>query len=96
MAFQKFHKRVSVKYNMNIQVVRSDNGGKYVNTELHSYFDMHGIVHQTTCPYYPQQNKVAEWKNWHLLEMVRASFLEARFPLHYWGEALISAAYVIN
>ncbi|KAK3037179.1 hypothetical protein RJ639_031066 [Escallonia herrerae] len=44
----------------------------------------------------PQQNGVAERKNRHLLEVVRASLIEAHLPLSYWGEALISAAYLIN
>ncbi|KAK3003662.1 hypothetical protein RJ639_020169 [Escallonia herrerae] len=35
-------------------------------------------------------------KNRHLLEVVRASLIEAHLPLSYWGEALISAAYLIN
>ena len=63
MAFQKFHKMVSIQYNMKIQVVQSDDGGEYVNTELRTFFDTHGIVHQTTCLYTSQQNGVAEWKN---------------------------------
>ncbi|CAL9013514.1 unnamed protein product [Prunus brigantina] len=95
-AFQRFHKMVAVQYNRNIQVLRSDNGGEYVNMELRSFLELHGIVHQTTCPYTPQQNGVAERKNRHLLEMVRASLIEAHLPLHYWGEALTSAAYLIN
>ena len=35
-------------------------------------------------------------KNRHLLEVVRASLIEAHMPLSYWGEALSSAAYLIN
>ncbi|KAM1062317.1 hypothetical protein ACFX2A_027225 [Malus domestica] len=95
-AFQRFHKMIVVQYNRNIQVLRNDNGGEYVNMELRSFFELHGIVHQTTCPYTPQQNGVAERKNRHLLEMVRASLLVAHLPLHYWGEALTSATYLIN
>ena len=95
MAFQKFHKMVSIQYNMKIQVVRSDNRGEYVNTELRSFFDTYGIVYQTTCSYTPQQNGVAERKNRHLLEMVRASLIEAHIPLYYWGEALTLPAYLI-
>ncbi|KAM1683995.1 hypothetical protein FF2_034893 [Malus domestica] len=87
---------VVVQYNRNIQVLRSDNGGEYVNMELRSFLDLHGIVHQTTCPYTTQQNGVAERKNQHLLEMVRASLIAAHLPLHYWGEALTSAAYLVN
>ncbi|KAM2392557.1 hypothetical protein ACFX1X_036018 [Malus domestica] len=75
---------------------RSDNGGEYVNSELRAFLDHHGIVHQTTCPYTPQQNGVAKRKNRQLLEVVRASLLEARLPLSYWGEALTSAVYLIN
>ena len=81
MAFQKFHKMVSISYNRNIRVVHNDNGGEYVNSELRSFFDMHGTVQQTTCPYTLQQNEVAEQKNRHLLELVRASILRPVF--HY-------------
>ncbi|KAK2970690.1 hypothetical protein RJ640_023895 [Escallonia rubra] len=49
-----------------------------------------------TCSNTPQQNGVAERKNRHLLEVVRASLIKAHLPLSYWGEALISAAYLIN
>ena len=30
---------------------------------LQKYFHTHGIIHQTTCAYTPQQNGVAERKN---------------------------------
>ena len=47
-------------------------------------------------PIHPKQNGVAERKNRHLLEVVRASLIEAHMPLSYWGHALASAAYLIN
>ncbi|RVW83945.1 Retrovirus-related Pol polyprotein from transposon TNT 1-94 [Vitis vinifera] len=45
---------------------------------------------------YTQQNGVAERKNRHLLEVVRASLIAAKTPISYWGEAITSAAYLIN
>lgn len=84
------------QYNAHVQVLRSDNGGEYVNSELKKYLEAHKVTHQTTCPYTPQQNGVAERKNRHLLEVVRASLIEAHMPLFYWGHALNSAAYLIN
>ncbi|KAM1895745.1 hypothetical protein ACFX13_044458 [Malus domestica] len=78
-AFQKFHKMVDVQYNRNIQVLRSDNGGEYVNLELRSFLDLHGIVHQTMCPY-TQRNGVAERKNRHLLEMALTSQTSSPSP----------------
>ena len=67
-----------------------------MNYELKQYLKAHGIIHQTTCPNTPQQNGVAERKNRHMLEVVRASLIEAHMPLSYWGEALISTTYLIN
>ncbi|CAL9003914.1 unnamed protein product, partial [Prunus brigantina] len=49
-----------------------------------------------TCPYTPQQNGVAERKNRHLLEVVRASLFDAQMPRSFWGEAVCSAVYLIN
>ena len=71
--FQQFHKIIATQYKSNIQVLHTDNGGEFVNQDLKQYLNLHCIVHETTCPYSPQQNGVAERKNRHLLEVVRAS-----------------------
>lgn len=77
-------------------VVSTDNGGEYLGFELNRYLEGNGIIHQTTCSDTPQQNGVAERKNRHWLEVVRASLIEAHMSLSYWGHALTSAAYLIN
>ena len=94
--FQQFHKMIATQYQSNIQVIRTDNGCDFINQDLNKYLNLHGIVHQTTCPYSPQQNGVAEQKNCHLLEVVRASLFGAHMPTSYWGEAITTAAYLIN
>ncbi|XP_026450554.1 uncharacterized protein LOC113350634 [Papaver somniferum] len=94
--FQQFHKMINTQYNKQIQVLRSDNGGEYMDSDLQQYLERHKIIHQTTCSNTPQQNGVAERKNRHLLEVVRASLTESHMPLLYWGEALTSATYLIN
>ena len=96
LLFQKFHTMIKTQYKAQIQVLRSDNGGEYKSAEFQQYLTTHGIVHQTTCPHTPQQNGVAERKNRHLLEVVRASLIEAHMSMPYWGEALTFAAYLIN
>ena len=45
---------------------------------------------------YTPANGVAERKNWHLLEVVRASLIIVKIPISYWGEAITSATYLIN
>jgi hypothetical protein len=46
-----------------IQRLRTDNGGEYVNNNFTNYCTTQGIQMQHTVPYTPQQNGVAERKN---------------------------------
>ncbi|WJZ95226.1 hypothetical protein VitviT2T_014011 [Vitis vinifera] len=87
---------IETQYNAKVRVLRSDNGGEYQSSDLQKYLEGHGIIHQTTCSNTPQQNGVAERKNRHLLEVVRASLIAAKTPISYWEEAITSAAYLIN
>ena len=96
LLFQNFYKMVCSQYNAQVQVIHGDNGGEYLSFELKRYLKAHGTIHQTTCFDTPQHNRVAERKNRHLLEVVRASLIEAHMPLSYWGHALISTVYLIN
>ena len=79
-----------------MQVLRSDNGGEYLSSEFQQYLKAHRTIHQTTCSNTPHQNRVVERKNRHLLEVVPSSLIEAHMLLSSWGEALTSAAYLIN
>lgn len=44
----------------------------------------------------PQQNGVAERKNQHLLEVVRALLIQAHMSLSYWEDVLAFASYLTN
>ena len=66
--FQVFHKMISTQFNTPIKIVKSDNGGEYYKNELTNFMKSVCILHQTSCPNSPQQNRVAERKNRHLLE----------------------------
>ena len=96
LLFQNFLKMVCSQCNAQVQVLRIDNGGEYLSFELKRHLEALGTILQTTCSDTPQQNGVAEQNNRHLLEVVRASLIEAHMPLFYWGHALTSAAYLIN
>ncbi|CAL2271615.1 unnamed protein product [Prunus armeniaca] len=78
------------------RVLRFDNGGEFLNHDLNQFLQDHGIIHQRSCPYTPQRNGVVERKNKHLLEVIRASIFSANMPRSFWGEAVVSAAYLIN
>lgn len=77
-------------------MLRSDNGIEFVNSVCNSLFEELGIVHQRSCPYIPQHNRVAERKHRHLLEMTRALRFQAKIPLRFWCHCVLVAAYLIN
>ena len=79
-----------------IKVLRTDRGGEYQSTHFKELCDEKGIVHQLTMPYTPQQNGVAERRNRTLMEMVRSMMAQANLPITYWGDALLTAAFVLN
>ncbi|RVW91082.1 Retrovirus-related Pol polyprotein from transposon RE1 [Vitis vinifera] len=56
----------------------------------------HGILHQSSCAHTPQQNGVAERKNRHLVETARTILLHSNVPFRFWGDAVLTACYLIN
>ena len=94
--FQTFHAMIQTQFQTHIKVLRSDNGGEYVNHLFHQYLATHGIIHQTTCPQTPQQNGVAERKNRHILEVARSMLIGVHMPESFWGDAILTTAYLIN
>jgi len=56
----------------------------------------HGILHQASCAYTPQQNGVAERKNRHLVETTRTILINGDVPQRFWGDVVLSACYLIN
>lgn len=60
------------------------------------FFAKHGILHQTTCPYTPQQNGRVERRHRTLLEMTRALKFQSCFPDSFWEYCLLTSTYLIN
>jgi transposase InsO family protein len=79
-----------------IQRLRIDNGGKYVNSNFTNYCTTQGIQMQHNVPYTPQQNGVAERKNRTLKEMANCMIQSNRLSLKYWAEDINCANYIVN
>ncbi|CAM8959948.1 unnamed protein product [Rhodiola kirilowii] len=90
-----FH-MVETQFGKTIQKFRSDNGGEFFNHKLTSFFQSKGCIHQSSCPYTPQQNGLAERKHRHILEVARALIFEAGLPKHFWGDSVLTATHIIN
>lgn len=78
------------------KIFRSDGGGEFTNNELKSYFKKEGIRFETTVPYTPQQNGIAERKNRTLNDSVRTILIAAQFPDNLWAEAMQYVIYTQN
>ena len=95
-AFKNFYALICNQYNAKVKIFRSDNGTEYVNQNFDDFLSSNGIVHQTTCVNTAAQNGVAERKNRHLLEVARSLMFTMNVPKFLWGEAVKTAAYLVN
>ncbi|WVZ51499.1 LOW QUALITY PROTEIN: hypothetical protein U9M48_002643 [Paspalum notatum var. saurae] len=95
--FQKFHEFQSLVerlFNRKIVAMQTDWGGEY--QRLHDFFSKVGITHHVSCPHAHQQNGAAERKHRHIVEVGLALLAQACMPLKFWGEAFLTAVYLIN
>nr|GEW44216.1 retrotransposon protein, putative, Ty1-copia subclass [Tanacetum cinerariifolium] len=76
-------------------VVRSDRGGEYMSS-FAELCAKHGIRHEFTAPYSPQQNGIAERNNRTLKEMVTVMLISSGMSQDIWEEAILTATYLLN
>ena len=81
--FPVFYNMVQTQFGVKIQRFRSDNAKDFFNQSLSSFFQKHGIIHESSCVYTPQQNGIAERKNSHLLSSTRAILLQNHVSQKY-------------
>ena len=79
-----------------VKVMRSDNGGEYVDASLETWLKEHGIMHQTIPARSPQSNGVAERMNRTLQDRARSMLVGAGLGGGFWAEAISTASYIRN
>lgn len=70
--FKKFKNYVEKQSGMPIKAFRTDKGGKFLSDQFSLFCEEYGIHRKLTVPYTPQQNGVAERKNYTVVEMARS------------------------
>ena len=76
--------------------LRTDGGGEYNSNAFKTFYSQHGILHQISTPYTPQQNGLAERKNRTLLTMTRSMLKTTNLPSCFWEQALGTSCYLQN
>ena len=79
-----------------IKILRTDNGTEYESNEFHDFCKEASIKRETTTPYTPEQNGVAERKNCTIMEAIRAMLHDQSLPKFLWAEAANTVVYVQN
>ena len=94
---KSFVAMAKTQFNGTVKTIRSDNALELgLSNEAIDFFASSGIIHQSSCVQTPQQNGVVERKHKHLLEVSRALLFQSKLPLHFWGDCLLTATYLIN
>ncbi|XP_073137728.1 uncharacterized protein [Henckelia pumila] len=93
--FVHYKSEVENQLDKKIKVLRSDRGGAY-ESPFAEFCSQHGIKHERTAPYSPQQNGVAERKNRTLKEIMNALLLSSGLSQNMWWEAVLTANYHLN
>ncbi|KAG7529891.1 hypothetical protein FFLO_05339 [Filobasidium floriforme] len=70
------------------KVVRSDNGGEFINATWKEFLSSRGVIHETTTPYTPEQNGGAERAVRTVKEGARTSLIESGLSNRYWSAAV--------
>lgn len=94
--FKEFQYLAEKQTGKKVKLLRTDNGGEYMNTEFENYLKKEGIIHQTTNPYCPEQNGTAERLNRTIIEKARCLLFEAGLEKRFWAEAVNTACYLRN
>lgn len=94
--FKNYKAEVENQLDKKIKILRSDRGGEYESKDFAEFCSLNGIIHQTTAPYTPQQNGVAERKNRTLKNMINSMLITSGAPHNLWGEACLVANSIFN
>lgn len=94
--FNNWKRQVENQTGKKIKFLRTDNGLEFCNTDFDNMCKESGITRHKTVPYTSQQNGVAEMMNRTILDKVRCMMLSSGVPKSFWGEAGMTACYLIN
>ena len=94
--FQKFFAEIRNQFHTSICILRSDNALECLSAHFSDFLSFHGIFHQSSCAYTPQQNGVAEHKNRHLVKTIRTLLLYHKVPQRFGGDTILTACYLLN
>ena len=93
--FKEYKSEVEKQSEKLIKRLRTDGGGEYEKW-MEDHLKGSGIIHETTAPYSPDQNGVAERANPTIMERVKAIIAEFKLDKRLWMEIAETVVYLKN
>ncbi|CAH2100313.1 unnamed protein product [Euphydryas editha] len=84
------------EFNYKLVNLYSDNGREYLSTDMKKYCIERGITYHLTVPRTLQQNGVSERMVRTITEKARSMLNGAKLEKVFWGDAVLTAVYLIN
>jgi transposase InsO family protein len=94
--FKKIKMAAEVEFGYRLKAFRSDHGGEFNSGAFVVFCNDHGIKHNTTTSYTPQQNGVVERRNQTVVEMAQCLLKTMQVPGRFWGEAVKVVVHILN
>ncbi|UYV77695.1 K02A2.6-like, partial [Cordylochernes scorpioides] len=94
--FKEWMKEAENQTGFSLKRILTDNGLEFCSSPWDIFTKAHGIVHERTMVYTPEQNGVAERMNRTLLNLVRSTVNSCNLPTASWAELTNTAAYLRN
>lgn len=94
--FIDFKNEVENETGLKIKCWRTDRGGEFLNRKTTLFLQKHGIKHEMSCAWTPQQNGTAERKGQDITNRMRAVLQDSGLDDRYWAEAANYVVHVLN
>jgi len=86
-----------------LKILHTDGGGEYTSSTFNAYLAKHGIKHEVTNAYTPQENGVSEHANQTINNLTHSMMANAKevlksksLPLSLWSQAIQHAVWIKN
>ena len=95
-SFKRYLMWISRQKNTQVKRIRTDNGGEYTGQEFENLCGELGIIHETTSPYTPEHNGVAERYNPMIQEGALTLLHDSGLSFKFWVSAVHTVNFVKN